>query len=374
MEYNNVVLKPDERAMFGLRQLYGRYGYQHYKVGKFEEYDLYAGNKSFLISDNILTFTDTNGKLMALKPDVTLSIVKNIGDNDTSTHKYFYNENVYRTSASSGGFREIMQTGLECIGEIDLYSTCEVLMLAQKSLESMSADSLLVLSHMGFTLGLLDECKFSSKQKQEALSYIESKNVQAIRGMAASAGLFTELREALEFTARFYGTLDMALESIEKYSFNETMKSAFSELANISKAIKQLNGDAELYVDFSIVNDMNYYNGIIFKGYINGIPEFVLSGGRYDSLLKKMGKSSGAIGFAVYLDLLERFGESASDSGVDLLLLYDGASDIESVTSAVKSAVSEGKSVRISKSAQGIKCRQIARVGKEGVELLEGND
>ena len=73
-------LKKDEQAVLLLRKLYQSYGYQPYKMSRFEEYDLYAKNKSFLVSENILTFTDTNGKLMALKPDVTLSIIKNIPD------------------------------------------------------------------------------------------------------------------------------------------------------------------------------------------------------------------------------------------------------------------------------------------------------
>ena len=72
------ALKNEERAVFSLRELYGSYGYIRHKVSKFEEYDLYARNKSFLVSENILTFTDTDGRLMALKPDITLSIIKNM--------------------------------------------------------------------------------------------------------------------------------------------------------------------------------------------------------------------------------------------------------------------------------------------------------
>ena len=68
------ILKREELAMLKLRELYRRYGYTQYKMSKFEPYDLYVRNKSFLVSENILTFTDTDGKLMALKPDVTLSI------------------------------------------------------------------------------------------------------------------------------------------------------------------------------------------------------------------------------------------------------------------------------------------------------------
>ena len=109
-------------------------------MSKFEEYDLYARNKDFLISDSVITFTDGSGKLMALKPDVTLSIVKNTKDAPSSRHKVYYNENVYRADKGSNSFREIMQVGLECLGDIDDYCISEVIMLAAMSLEVISQD------------------------------------------------------------------------------------------------------------------------------------------------------------------------------------------------------------------------------------------
>ena len=74
------ILKTEERAAITLRTLYSRYGYQPYKMSKFEEYELYSANKDFLVSDRFITFNDTNGRLLALKPDVTLSIIKNTKD------------------------------------------------------------------------------------------------------------------------------------------------------------------------------------------------------------------------------------------------------------------------------------------------------
>ena len=87
------------------------------------------GNKDFLISDSVITFTDLNGKLMALKPDVTLSIVKNTRD-EPGIRKLHYNENVYRVSKGSHCYKEIMQVGLEAIGQIDEYCVYEVMKLA----------------------------------------------------------------------------------------------------------------------------------------------------------------------------------------------------------------------------------------------------
>ena len=114
MNINDNVLSVTERLTFSLRGLYSKYGYQPYRMSKFEEYDLYSRNKDFLISDSVITFTDIGGKLMALKPDVTLSIIKNHTDGETK--KLYYNENVYRVAKGTNTFKEIMQSGVECIG------------------------------------------------------------------------------------------------------------------------------------------------------------------------------------------------------------------------------------------------------------------
>ena len=130
MQYDENVLTRTERRIFALRTLYSRAGYRSYRMRKFEDYDLYSRNKDFLLSDRVITFTDTNGRLKALKPDVTLSIVKNIEDKPACLNRLFYDENVYRVSGSTGTFREIMQMGLECIGDAGNPAAAEVIDLS----------------------------------------------------------------------------------------------------------------------------------------------------------------------------------------------------------------------------------------------------
>ena len=130
MDFDTAILKNEERITFALRSLYARFGYVQYKMSKFEEYELYMNNKDFLISSDIISFTDTNGRLMALKPDVTLSIVRASRPGPGLVQKVYYDENVYRISKSSRSFREIRQVGLECIGDVDDYCIGEVLTLA----------------------------------------------------------------------------------------------------------------------------------------------------------------------------------------------------------------------------------------------------
>ncbi len=368
-------LRNDERVMLSLRELYTRCGYLGYKVGKFEEYDLYAHNKSFLVSENILTFTDTNGKLMALKPDVTLSIVKNVIPSGKTVEKVYYNENVYRTSAESHGFREIMQTGLECIGYIDMFAESEVVMLAAKSLETVSDDYVLDISHMGIIEGMLDGGDVCGADRDRISALVMSKNVSGLEKMRDDGTLDAALCEALCTLALTYVPLDKALPMLEKYKGNARVDAAIGELSAISHAIEAYGLSSKLYFDFSVMNDCNYYDGIIFKGFINGVPDSVLSGGRYDRLLAKMGKNCGAVGFAVYLDRLERFGVAEKKYDVDVLLVYDEDTEQKSITDAAALLSASGKTVRCAAEADStLRYRQLVKIGKGGMKILEAND
>ena len=375
MNFSDQVFKSGERALYELRRLYQQYGYTRYKVSKFEEYDLYAHNKSFLVSENILTFTDTNGKLMALKPDVTLSIVKNVRGEDASAHKLYYNETVYRTSQGSDGFREIMQTGLECIGEIDLYAMGEVLMLAQKSLAQISDDYILDLSHLGFLTGLLEQTGLNASDTAELIGLIGNKNIPAITAFCSSQGVAAELTDAITAITDLYAPLGVALEIIRPMVRGKRMQEAYDQLCGVCEMMRVCGNPERLYLDFSIVNDMNYYTGIIFRGFINGIPDGILSGGRYDSLLQKMGKQSGAIGFAVYLDLLERFGADEDAFDVDTLLIYDDSIAPDAVIGTAAALRGTGKTVLAQKGEKtDIRCREKLRMTKGGLKVVEKHD
>ena len=98
MKQAEMLLKKEEQVIFSLRALFEQYGYRKFKMSKFEEYDFYADNRSFLNSETILTFTGLDGKLLALKPDVTLSIVKNTKGSREAAERVYYNENVYPVS------------------------------------------------------------------------------------------------------------------------------------------------------------------------------------------------------------------------------------------------------------------------------------
>ncbi|MBQ8358196.1 MAG: ATP phosphoribosyltransferase regulatory subunit [Clostridia bacterium] len=368
MNIEESVLKNDERIVFRLRALYRAYGYTQYKMSKFEEYDLYARNKDFLVSDNVITFTDTNGKLMALKPDVTLSIIKNSKD-EGGVQKVYYGENVYRISGGSRAYREIMQTGLECIGDIDDYAITEVLTLAVKSLARISPDYVLDISHLDIVSAVIDGLGVDDETRAALLSAVGEKNLHGITELAEAAGVPTQKAEVLRRLVSLQGNPDRVIPSLRELVGNTP---ALERLARIVGALDQCGCGDKVRIDFSVINDMSYYNGIVFKGFVNGVPTGVLSGGQYDRLMRKMGKKSDAIGFAVYIDELERLCESKPRFDVDTVLLYGADADLGALSRAVGSLTEAGESVTAQRAVpEKLRYRRLMRLTESGVEILE---
>lgn len=358
------VCRPDERAGLLLRSLYRRHGYLPYRMSKFEPYDLYARNKSFLVSDQILTFTDTDGRLMALKPDVTLSIIKNAPPPGGALEKVYYSESVYRTSPSSIGYHEIMQTGLECVGSLDLAAVGEVLALAVESLALLGGDFLLNLGHAGLIAGLLEG--LGEDVRAGLLTELGRRNAPALLALCAQAGVSHDRARRLAALCRLYGEPAEVLPQLEQLVRGDQARSALEELESLCDILGRQGLLERLRLDFSIVNDMRYYNGIIFRGYLPGLASGVLAGGRYDNLLRRMGKSGGAVGFAVYLDQLERL-DAGSEFDVDVLLLYGEGDSPAEVADRAAALRSGGQSVRMERDVpRGLRCRELVRFGEEG--------
>ena len=363
----NALLKPEEKVVYDLRELYCSRGYAPFKMSKFETYELYMQNKDFLISNGIITFTEADGTLMALKPDVTLSIVKNFRKDETPLQKVHYSENVYRKDDAAHTFREIMQAGLECLGDVSLYELCEVILLAVKSLQTISDRFVLDISHMQIVSDVLDSLHLNFEQKFQALQAIADKNEDAL----CLEGCDTTLLRTLLETC---GPMGAVLPRLSALCRTEASCEALRQLQMIYRVLQENGLEQYVQLDFSIVNDMNYYNGIVFRGYVEGIPSGVLSGGQYDKLMEKMNKSAGGIGFAVYLDQLERLNVQEKEFDVDVVLLYDQSTDISALTKAANDLSGSGDSVLLLKERPNtLRCKRLMCYRNGRVELLENN-
>lgn len=351
-----------ERVSFSLRALFDRRGYSRYKMNKFEEYDLYARNRDFLGDHGAITFLDTNGRLMALKPDVTLSIVKNTRDDD-QLRKLYYNENVYRVSKNTGTFRELPQMGLECLGPIDDYCVCEVLSLALASLKTISPDCVLDISHLGLLSGLVDAIGIPADRKEELLRFIGGKNLHEMTALCRDCGIGAEAVAMLKTAVSLSGPPAEVLPRLRTLLEGVMDTAPLDRLLTITSALD--DSDA-LRFDFSTVGDIRYYNSLVFKGFLKGLPGSILSGGQYDRLMENMGRRGGAIGFAIYMDALAPLEQRLQAFDVDTVLLYEEDTPLSRIRDTIQNLNRDGRSVLAQRQKpEGIRCRQVITLGGE---------
>ena len=282
MILDDSILDTPERLSLRLRALYAGAGLTRFRMMKFEEYDLYSRNKAFLPSDRIITFTDTSGELMALKPDVTLSIVKSTRQGEAQ--RLYYAESVYRVSPDAGAFREIHQVGVELIGRAE---TAFCVSLAAESLKLVAKPHLLSLSHMALV-------NAAAHGEREIIRRMGRRSLHELNDAPDAAELIA-----------LAGNIAEVLPRLEPLAARLGQESAYAELTEVARLVP------EAALDFSDVSDTGYYDGLLMKGFVEGVPQAVLAGGSYGGLMRRMGRTDSAVGFAVYLDRLERLEEVA---------------------------------------------------------------
>ena len=295
---------PAERATFTLRALYEQAGYRKYRCSRFEEYALYQEYNRFLPDTQVVTFTDLDGKLRAIKPDVTLSIAKTAQPAPGECKRFYYNEEVCRPSRESHTFQTIRQMGLECMGAVDAAVQAETVGLALQSLAALGVATVLEISHMGFVTGLLDALNIEPAVRGRLLEYLRGKNGHELRRAAEKFGLSTAAADSLCGLLALHGAPAEVLQQAKTCCLCETQRSALTELQQLADTLPAQG--CELRLDLSMADEMDYYNGLVFVGYAAGIPCAVLKGGRYDYLMQRFTPTANAIGFAMYLDELER--------------------------------------------------------------------
>ncbi len=296
-------LPKDERTYLELGALYEGAGYSLYKMRRFEEYSLYLDNRNFLGSDAVLTFQGPGGKLMALKPDVTLSIAKNARLEGDKPVKVYYRESVYRAEKDDAEFKEINQMGLEYMGK-DGGETASVCELALKSLATIDETFIFALSHMGFVSAVIESAGVLPSRVKAVLECIRSRNVH---DLALAGNLSGEVAERLASLIK--GSMDFkeALARARLVATTKAANSALDEMQSIYDRLFVTKYEKNIRLDLSILNDVDYYNGVVFQGFVGRVPRVVLSGGRYDGLLTKRGTGLVAMGFALNLGELNAF-------------------------------------------------------------------
>ena len=336
-----------------LRALYSSAGYSRYRTVGFEEYDLFSQYRDFLTSGQMITFTGAGGRLLALKPDITMSIIRDASEERGRTDKFFYSESVYRVPAGGDEFKEILQIGLECIGDICAYDRSEVVSLACKTLAVTGCDYMIDISHTGLIDGLRQLFGISQRYRAELARMMKDKNAPGIANLCVRLGVKEEEAAKLIELSRVSLPIREAKDALISLGLGKFPESseAISELSMIADSLTDEEAK-HISLDLSVVHGMNYYDGIVIDGYIDGVSEAVLKGGEYGKLIAKMGRMGSGLGFALYTDLLELIDASSLHYVADVLLVC-GDCEPQAARAEVEKLKREGKTVLVQKSDAG---------------------
>ena len=332
-------------VLLNIRKMYDSYGYKKISLPSFEEYDLYNENKDF-IDRNVLTVMSPNGKLLALRPDITLSVAKKVSkDQSLKYSKIYYQENTYNLTKYVG-YEEDEQLGIELIGKESTFLDFEIINLAVKSLDIINKKSMIVLSHAGFISSIFENFDLEYETKEQILDCINRKNSHDIQKILKKNEHISEnVKKLIYKIPELSGNLENIEKELLKYEINVNTKKILSELKQLNSLLMKFYKKSKIVFDFSVVKNLNYYNGIILQGYIEDFPNVILTGGRYDKLFEKFGVDTGAVGFAILTDGLKGYYKDTDKKDFEVLIAYDN-SDFEKLVEIVNDFQKKGLRVR----------------------------
>ncbi len=297
-----------ENIITDFKELCKSHGYRQILTPTLEYYDLFSQVNGTIHRDKMFKLIDGDGKILVLRPDVTTPIARMVATNfkeATGYLKFSYASNVFRINDEQcGNKREFTQAGIEYLGDNKPESDAEVIALAIKSLLQCGLkDFKIDIGHAGFFKGLID-IEICSEDKAQINSYIEDKNYGDLEIFLTNLEIPKTYKDKILELPYLYGSVEEVISRAEKLISNEKMRDSIENLQEVYNILCDYGYQKYLSVDLGMINNINYYTGLIFKGYINNYGKGVLSGGRYDDLSKNYGHNLPATGFGLNIDEL----------------------------------------------------------------------
>ncbi len=286
--------------------IFESYGYSEVITPGIEFYDVFNGKTRHFPPETMYKLVDGKNRLMVLRPDTTMPIARLCATRlrrEELPLKLFYNQSVFMVNPKdSGRDDEFEQSGIEIIGGENEDSDYEALFLAAKTLGECDKDYRLEIGDSGIFREILSKINCMDGDFVEKVRIgIETKNYPAI-DFALEELDDSEAKVSLKMLARLFGGFEV-FDEARKYLCGELLEEKLSRLERLCSELSEIVPKEKIRVDLGLANKKNYYTGIIFKGYVEGYGQPVLSGGRYDSLIGEFGGNDAkAVGFAVNIE------------------------------------------------------------------------
>lgn len=334
-----------EEFVMDFEKVFESYGYEKIRLNTFEKYDTYFENKDIIDEKNFLKIMNPKGDLYVLRPDMTLPVVKKFSEQQSKNGKFYYNDSVFRTSKNGLEFNERKQVGIEYIGGKNILSNVEVLDLAIQTLERLDKNYILCISNTEYIKEMINSISENEGVRNKVLNYLYRRSSD-LENYLKEVEIEDEKITKLLQINKVFGNFEEKKGTLYDMAITDKQIEILKKLEITLKALGEKYPQDKINIDFSISVALQYYNGIIFKGYISDIKKPILSGGRYDKLVSRFGRDESALGFCVEMD---NYFESVKrkPAKIDYLLVY---SNLENGIEAMEKAREyrkTGKTVRV---------------------------
>ncbi len=306
----------------GLTSLFRRRGYAEVSTPEVEFYDLFLQSGSPMPQESMLKLIDRSGSILVMRPDCTAPIAR-VAATKLQTlplpQRLYYDQTVFRSRPEHrGGSSEIAQCGVELIGAAGNKADLEMVALAVDSLRQSGVGRFHIeLGHAGFFRTLAARMDMDAETVEQTRVLIEGKNFAALND------LLEPYRDrpawaALGRLSRLFGGVEVLDEAEGLAGPHE----ALDYLRGLYRELEAAGYGAFLRFDLGLVHQIDYYTGVVFRGYVEGAGDAVLSGGRYDGLVGFFGRSAPATGFAVDVDAVAGCLDAGEGPGRELLVHF----------------------------------------------------
>jgi len=313
-----------------LRSLFATGGYQEIETPGIEFYDVFAGG-NFVAQENMYKLADQEGRILSLRYDGTIPAARlaaTLLKDEKPPLRLSYIENMYRFRESGGGRqREFSQAGVELMGVPGPQADAEVIALSIASaLEIGLSDLQVSIGQVNFFRGLMEEWGIGEEDAKLLSTLVDQKDTVMLDRTADQLNLSVEDKQTLSMIPTLFGTFD-TIDILEKRVNNKTALGALANLREILEILGDYGFLKYVSIDLGMLRSLDYYTGMIFKGFTREVGFPIISGGRYDKVVSVFGRDLAAVGFSIGITLciaaLHRQGKEFRRKTVDAIIGYD---------------------------------------------------
>ena len=294
-----------------LAGIFKGFGYSEVVTPGIEFFDLFSGSSRSFRQESMYKLTDSKGRLIVMRPDSTIPIARLASTRLKDAKlplRLYYNQSIYENNALlKGRSDEIVQSGIELIGGVNTKrADYEALSTAVEALSEFDKENFrLEIGHIGYFKELVKKLDVDDRVREEIRLLISAKNYPALNDLLDEVG-DNHITNALKQLPGLFGGVEVFEKAAELFT-DESIKSILDYLKEVYHRLSGLGYEGKISVDLGIVSHADYYTGIVFKGYISGVGQSVLKGGRYDGLLAEFGNPCPAVGFGVNCDAVANY-------------------------------------------------------------------